>query len=200
MIIACIGTRDLTPEQAEALANKGVDLSGQYEEGSDNLLISGNAPGADQSWVSKVFTDYYKLYLPWRSYEADQIDENVNFCVVEDQDLVNTQPLWDEYAQMPGNAKAPWEKLKHGTKYLQARNFLMIRDCDIVYAAPGWKWINDLQTPTGGTSFGICLAQKMNKPHNLLQWDDSLNDYVVCKYNGLGQMLGAEMIKTGRVL
>jgi len=173
MNIALIGTRDLSPEQVEILANKGAQLSG----GSDGpMILSGNASGADQAWVSKLYLSEYILYLPWTNYERQARPVEVAFEVVDEADRTLTQPYWDEYAELTN--KVSWSKLKFGTTSLQARNYKMIKDCDEVYAAPGWKD----GSPTGGTAFGIFLAQKMRKKHNIIEFTPK--GYYIYSYCG----------------
>ncbi len=181
MNLALIGTRNLSPEQVEILANKGLQLAN-----SNNCILSGNALGADQAWVSKLTIGQYVLYLPWVNYERQARPVGASYDVVNEEYRTLTEPYWNEYAEL--TKKAPWDKLKFGTKSLQARNLMMITDCCEVYATPGWDSVIDnatpygpteYLTPTGGTAFGIFLAGKMGKKCHLLRWNELTNDYQI---------------------
>ncbi len=173
MNLALIGTRNLSPEQVEILANKGKNLAD-----SNNCILSGNAPGADQAWVSKLTIGQYVLYLPWVNYERQARPAGASYDVVNEEYRTLTEPYWNEYAELTN--KVHWEKLKFGTKSLQARNLMMITDCNEVYAAPGWSVDEEYGiVPTGGTAFGIFLANKMYKKCHLLRWNELTNDYQI---------------------
>ncbi|MEW6770045.1 MAG: DNA-processing protein DprA [Bacillota bacterium] len=155
MEIAVIGTREPSDAQAAlcrelclALAQKG------------HCLRTGNAVGIDQLAIAcwlETGSRRVKVFLPWRSYNADFLkDKNVSVRVYDPRKDVE----WKEsvYKYHPAA-----RYLSRGVFALHARNYGIVRGADVVLAFPSPKG--------GGTAQGIRVAQGLGV--NLFVFDFS---------------------------
>lgn len=144
LIIAVIGTRDPTPEQAEMCKSLVSELSKRH------MIISGGAVGIDLIALGNASQKRPVLIvLPWESYNRHELKDIKGRRIVYDERIHH---VWKEsvfkYHPKP-------EALSNGAIRLHARNYGIIVDSDLVIAFPS--------TRGGGTAQGIKIANGLSK-------------------------------------
>lgn len=148
MKVACIGSRDLTPEQLGLCQEIGrlIALNG-FE------LHSGNAPGADQAYASganQVNPELVHLHLPWPGFKREAVWRG-NQVHVYPFDGVRF------YVDIAAECHPKWDYLRDYAKKLHARNVSILmparKKVDVCVAWPSER------VGGGGTGQGMRIAE-----------------------------------------
>lgn len=168
MRVACIGSRDLTPEQTDI-----CERLGQWLVSHGHIISTGNAEGADQAFArggNSVDPTKVHLWLPWYRYERQAIvpgNQVVLFTALSDQLQTLLLTLAEKF-------HPAWGKLTQGGQKLQGRNGLIILDripepTELLF--PKIELMTDrvLALPSsrpggGGTGQGMRMAQNYGIP------------------------------------
>jgi hypothetical protein len=178
-----VGTRNLTLRQAKDLADVGRYLASQGD-----IILSGNAEGADHAFVmgaNEVNTMRVKLYLPWGGFRAEHVSMGNRVILPTQDDINGAEKVWKIY-RTSAYGFTDWESLSDSTKKLMGRNWGIISNSERVIAAPSF---NDYG-PKGGTGFALNIADYLSKPVRLIDFrkpeDPSWDKCRVC---GCGRTL-----------
>lgn len=147
--MACIGTRNVN---SPVVAKRLYDI-GRKIVSDGKILVTGNAPGADQIFAeggNDVDPRRVVLMLPWAHFEFGAIEPENQIFVPSPAEIERAGCLYDE---IRGNTL--FSRLTTGTQKLMARNVKIIAMADEVIAMPrrGSEGL-----PEGGTWFGMQLA------------------------------------------
>lgn len=143
-VYAGIGSRRLNVDQ-RSLCRK----VGRYLACKGWVLQTGACTGADQAFAEGAAAGggEIRLYLPWASYEAvwvTQFSPVATVCVLDQHpDYSAALASVQQHHPNPG-------ALTRGGVALHARNFLILKDCQLVVAFP---------LGGGGTTQGLRLAK-----------------------------------------
>ena len=152
--IACIGSREISTEVAEAL-----NMLGTYIVESGTVLISGNAKGSDQAFANggnSIDPTMVMLYLPWATYEKQAIKEGNRII---DVSLIDKVPVRKaRFEKLASDHHPAWNKLTQGAHRLMLRNAAIIAKADLVLAYPSKN-----KQGGGGTGHGIRIANTLGK-------------------------------------
>ncbi len=177
MRVACIGAREWLADSPEG---KMLVEMGRFLATRGHSIHSGNAVGADQAFAigaNSVNPEQVWLYLPWAGYEAGAIrPQNQTFRLSTNPTEAKATALKarEYYNQYRHNNPAAWESLSYGVQCLMRRNVEIISSANRMVAAP--RCLPD-GTPTGGTAFGIFLAEKIFQiPVSLVRLDIPYSD------------------------
>lgn len=159
-VVAAIGSRDLSrisTDRVDLFSSKLRDL---HKEGW--CLYTGGSTGADHLAAS-IFTKsediVVTLFLPWAEFNRVLLQQYIDKIKVYTYDSGR-----DIEAARSVNIYHPFPKsLGIGPRKLLARNFLIIRDADLVIALPEPKVEPPYTNRTGGTYQGMRIAQDLGK-------------------------------------
>lgn len=143
MYVACIGSRSLLAKDITL-----CETIGRYIASVGSIVVTGNAKGADQAYArgaNSVAPTAVRLYLPWRTYNAEAIVEG-NKVIKE------PEKIW---YQIAAKYHPNWGSLKRGGRCLHARNVGIIGVSDFVVAFPSGGY-------GGGTAMGMRLGHARN--------------------------------------
>lgn len=146
--IACIGSRQTPPDILKWMEYAGAELVK-----AGHVIVSGNAPGADQAWArggNGVDAARVELCLPWQGFE-DHAIRNGN--VVRVYDPISGKFYRDHAATIHPR----WSRLTPSVRKLHARNVMIVSGaaCLLYYV---------MKRSTSGTKFGIEVARKFLVP------------------------------------
>ena len=146
--IACIGKREITPEDEKLLMKIGGYLATQ-----GHVISSGNAEGSDRFFAlgaNMVDPARVELHLPVKDHNPKQI-WLLNKLVVDGE--------VPEYRETASKLHPAWDKLPDFVKKLHTRNVGIVKDASLVIALPNWE-----KPGGGGTGMGLKVAQELNIP------------------------------------
>lgn len=148
MKVACIGSRDLTPEQLELCREIG---RGVVSKGFE--LHSGNAVGADQAYArggNEVNPEMVHLHLPWRGFNRKAIEAG-NHAHVYPFDGMRF------YVDIAAECHPKWDYLRDYVKKLHARNVsILMPQRQAVGVCVAWP---SQRLGGGGTGQGMRIAK-----------------------------------------
>jgi hypothetical protein len=159
MIIACVGRRDL--RQSEKLYLESIGAS-YAEQGC--TIVSGNAPGSDQSYAlgaSLVDGTLVELYLPWPNFERKAVLTGNKFW--------NASQAWERHVELATQASPGWDHIRDTVKPLCIRNAMIIyrwgTPVDLVIAYPdcskhGWSGTGHSMRIAASLGIPVWLANK----------------------------------------
>lgn len=146
MKIACIGSRDISPETKENLVKIGKFIAFKGW-----TVVTGNALGSDAAFAegaNQVDPTKVWLHLPWWSYNKELIHpKNV---------IRPSDPSWSELAR---KHHPVYDSLTQGAKKMMDRNAGIILDSSVVIAV-----LNHKKSGFGGTGHGWRVAGELNLP------------------------------------
>ncbi len=145
--IACIGSRDIDEELAKQLENLGFLIANE-----GHTIVSGNAIGADFAYASganKHNPALVKLYLPWNTYNWEQL-------VGGNQVILEHDPNWSLIA---AKHHEKYDELTQGAKKMMDRNVGIVLDSVLVIGA-----LNHKKPGMGGTGHAMRVAEANNRP------------------------------------
>lgn len=148
MKIACIGSRDISPE-----IEKKMEAIGEFIASKGWWLGSGNALGSDAAYArgaNRIDPKRVILYLPWSTYNKELIVAGNRLCV-------ETQPEWENLA---ARHHPRYPLLGQGVKAMMIRNAGIVRNADAVIA-----YLNRTKIGGGGTGHGWRIAEALGIPH-----------------------------------
>jgi hypothetical protein len=156
MRIAFTGTRDLSVSQRIYCESVGAFYAEEGAKRGGCTLISGNAKGADQSFLLGGMSlhlecIHFELWLPWPDYEKKGIIgfEQIGLAL-------QATPEQERYAYW---AHPAWDFLAAPVRLLMIRNVLIVWTADLVIAHPDTK-----KKGWGGTGHTIRVAEMLRKP------------------------------------
>lgn len=142
--VACIGTRKLSKEDQEFCFRVGLFFAGH------GLFVgSGNAQGADQAYLRGVNSAAPWrgiLYLPWDGFETTQVRSGNH---------LRCEPYPEDYRERVRALHPNPDALSQRAWKLMIRNVAILDKSKVCVAWPG---------ETGGTKFGMALAEEMKIP------------------------------------
>jgi hypothetical protein len=147
MRIACIGSREITPELSGKLANIGrlIAQRGWF-------ISSGNADGSDCSYArgaNEIDPAKVIIYLPWKNY-------NPQYIVKGNLVTSDIKPEWIEPAR---RHHAIYDSLGQGVQKLMCRNIGILWKADACIAV-----LNHAKKGYGGTGQGWRYATELGIP------------------------------------
>ncbi len=149
--IACIGSRDTTPEKIQLM-----EQIGRYIASTGAAVASGNAQGSDQAFArgaNSIDPTHVFLYLPWSSYEAHAIvDGNRRVGIISEEAKKLTMEVAAKY-------HPAWEHLSDAVKTLMQRNAAIVLKSKAVISN-----LNHDKKGLGGTGHGWRIAEGYNIP------------------------------------
>jgi hypothetical protein len=152
--IACIGSRETPLPIREWVEDFGGKLvSAGY------VLVSGNAPGADQAWArggNRVDPARVELCLPWDGFEARAICAG---NIMRPLRIVDIDGCVAREMAITAEMHPRWKQLSAAAQYLLSRNVMIVEGtrCVIGYADPHKKL-------GGGTGFAFNVARRFEIP------------------------------------
>lgn len=147
MRVACIGSREISKETAIIMTAAGALIAKRGD-----FVASGNALGSDAAYAHGANTINPRqviLYLPWSSYNEEQIVEG---------NRVTTKilPAWEVIAR----AYHPvFNDLPQGAQKMMIRNAGIVMRADKVIA-----YLNHGKKGGGGTGHGWRIAEALGLP------------------------------------
>jgi hypothetical protein len=147
--IACVGSRATPPLLLDWMQRAGAVLVR-----AGHSIVSGNAPGADQSWAfggNSVDPTKVTLCLPWDGFEPHAIHPMNGVSTLG-------SPKGDHrhyYAEAAAHHPA-WAHMTPGGRRLHARNVMMVERVQLVLGWTDWQ--------TGGTKSTFELARRKGIP------------------------------------
>lgn len=145
--VATIGSRS-TPGPILTL----MENIGAYLVSNGYIISTGNAKGADQAFArgaNRVNPKLVRLYLPWPSYEIENI-------VPYNEVIPYQEESWLTEA---AKYHPKWSTLKDSVKKLHARNVGIVKGACQIIAFP-----NNNKIGGGGTGMGLRLAEAYSIP------------------------------------
>ena len=146
MFVACIGSRDITPEEETLMEDIGA-----YLARNGHTVKTGNAKGADQAYArgaNRVSPAAVVLCLPWANYEEQAVKLG-NIIHHESQATAEERA----YAEL---AHPAWLRLTQGARKLMVRNAMIIFGSTLVIART-----NPAKKGGGGTGHGVRIAEML---------------------------------------
>ena len=146
--VACIGRRQITPEQRDSL-----EMIGAWVLEAGFLLSTGNAPGSDQAFArgaNRIDPHRVVLHLPWPRFESDSICKGNRVLVAGE---------CRKYASVAETHHPAWSRLSQGARKLMTRNVSIVDSVVAVIALPNPERAGD-----GGTGQGMRVARAAGIP------------------------------------
>ena len=152
--IACVGSRETPPDVLQVMERLGGAIVR-----ARLVLVSGNAPKADQAWArgaNAVNAHRVELCLPWAEFEA-QSQRMENTIRVLSAPVTARHQRYVQIAQTVHGRG--WGALSPGTQRLFARNAMIVEGA---IAAVGWS--NPDKVSGGGTGMAFRVARFLKVP------------------------------------
>ena len=146
--IACIGKRDITPDDEKLLMRIGGYLALQ-----GHTVSSGNAEGSDRFFAlgaNMVDPALVELHLPVPGHNPKHV-WLLNKIIVDGDN--------SEYREVALKLHPAWNNLNDFIKKLHTRNVGIIKGCSLVICLPNWS-----KPGGGGTGMGIRIAEELLIP------------------------------------
>lgn len=148
IFVACIGSRETPREILDWMIAAGERLvrAGHH-------IISGNAPGADQSWAAggnKADPSRVTLCLPWSGFESASIHPRNMIRTLSDK---MTEVEKHRYYNVAASVHPAWDRMTPGGQRLHARNVMIVQDAKLVFGY--------LTPSSGGTLNAFRIAREM---------------------------------------
>lgn len=150
--IACIGART-TPFDIL----KWMEHAGQLLVEANHIVVSGNAPGADQAWArgaSKIRPASVELWLPWIHFESQAVKIG-NVALVPQRGAQSTV----DAENLAAILHPKWRTLSLVVQLFHIRNVFIIRDSSRVM-----YWCDQSRAGGGGTGFALSVAKHYGIP------------------------------------
>lgn len=145
--VACIGSRQITPELATLLKKVGEFI---VDEGG--LIASGNAIGSDAAFAAGgnlSNPNRVELYLPWATYNHELLEEG-NRVVLDEA------PSWEPIAR---KHHPIYDELPQGAKKMMCRNVGIVKSSNVTLAV-----LNHERVGWGGTWHGWNVSADLGRP------------------------------------
>jgi hypothetical protein len=148
MEYAGIGSRRLSPNELQRCFDIGVRGANAH-----HTLHTGAALGADQAFADGALSvgGTVILELPWWSYEERWVNWAIEHGAIRRILQDTDTEAWKSVLNHPAH-----DHLSHGARALHARNYNIIRNCELIIAFP-----KPDKYGLGGTGQGIRLAKKL---------------------------------------
>ncbi len=146
--IACIGKREVTPDDEKLLMKIGGYLATQ-----GHTVSSGNAEGSDRFFAlgaNMVDPALVELHFP-------KLNHNPKFIWLLNKTVVDGDN--PEYRELAVKLHPAWDSLPDFVKKLHTRNVGIVKGCALVIALPNWG-----KPGGGGTGMGLRVAEELLIP------------------------------------
>ena len=157
MKVGFIGTRSLKEVSSDRYQAIKEALE-TYKDRTDITLTTGAAEGVDQ-WGAELALSYGMkviLYLPWRSFNRTWVTNLKNIYPSQVEVIVYDPFIHIEATQSVYNYHPLGKNIRKSLLCLHARNYLIVRECDLVLALSFTKGLEQ-----GGTAQGIRLCKAL---------------------------------------
>jgi hypothetical protein len=147
--IACIGSRKTPIHILGWMKNTGAEIVNR-----GHIVVSGNAPGADQAWAAGGnFFDPAKveLCLPWAAFEHGVIHPDNVVYAFPDEPIAKRE----HYYKLAQDNHTRWYYCTEPAKKLLARNAMIVSRVDFVLG---------YLCETGGTRHAFRIAKALGLP------------------------------------
>ena len=144
--IACIGSRETSTPILDWMEVLGADLVK-----AGYVIVSGNAPGADQAWArggNAVDPTKVELCLPWENFESSAIHGRNAVRVFN---MVKS----NGYVEAVRATHPNFGRLTSGAVRLHARNAMIVENVHVVLGS-----LNPDKPGGGGTGSAFRIAQR----------------------------------------
>lgn len=166
--VVCIGRLDLSPTDVGHLQSIG-----RRTVAAGDLLVSGNAPGADQAYAlggNMENPSLVELCLPWASFEKRWIMEQPDHTygggsnVLEGNRIRLAENATYDHLHLANDAHPIFSKLSRGAQKLLVRNAMMLIDDDGVVSSQVIAMPNREKQGWGGTGHTMRCAFSLQIP------------------------------------
>lgn len=143
--IACVGSRETPPDVLDWMADMGAMI---VERGF--VLVSGNAPGADQAWArggNSIDPSRVELCLPWEGFEGHAVHPRNVVRIIQSSD----QRYYDDVK----GTHPSFGRLSAAALKLHARNAMIVDGAFMTLA-----YLNHAKPGYGGTGGAWRIAQR----------------------------------------
>ena len=182
--IACIGSRQTSAPVLAWMEEMGAKLVG-----AGYILLSGNAPGADQAWArggNKVNARHVELFLPWEYFESSAIDGRNPIRVIRAADATHMR-----FYEVVKQTHPKWADLTAAGLQLHARNAMLVDMAHIVLGS-----LNPDKPGGGGTGSAFRMAQRRQIP--TFNVADALTREMISERIMMGQDPRGKIYDTGK--
>ncbi len=147
--IACIGSRETPIDILPWLIDRGAQIVS-----AGHVVVSGNAPGADQAWArggNRIDPGKVTLCLPWHGFEVGAMHAK-NITRTLDAPMRDTER---HYYNLAASLHPAWTNMPQGAQRLHARNVMIVEGSRVVFGYVG---------AGGGTAMAFRIARHLQIP------------------------------------